>query len=306
MSSWACCEHTENEAAILCPTLSLSLQVNSGGSVADPVSFLHMHQIVAWITLQAPSDSLRAGNSSLHPRSDLWSPDFSSQPSQMAQKVKDPPTMQETQETWVKSLFRKICSRRKWQPTPVFLPGKSHGQRSLASYSPKGCEELDTAEHLCPPADIPLRLRIAVRWPGPSLQVSLCSTCCRPVAVFSLKPLKLSFSPHWSPLLVKRFPVSRNISSFIAPSQGYRSYPNSPFLSFLLPCYLVIFLAFWFYELFCQHLAGILWALFYIHICLWKEVSSMSFYCTILLWSLICFVLFFFSNFCGPTIYCYK
>ena len=30
--------------------------------------------------------------------------------------------------------------RRKWQPTPVFLPGKSHGQRSLASYSPCGCK----------------------------------------------------------------------------------------------------------------------------------------------------------------------
>jgi len=31
---------------------------------------------------------------------------------------------------------RKIPCRRKWQPTPVLLPGKSHGQRSLASYSP--------------------------------------------------------------------------------------------------------------------------------------------------------------------------
>ena len=31
---------------------------------------------------------------------------------------------------------RKIPWRRKWQPTPVFLPGKSHGQRSLAVYSP--------------------------------------------------------------------------------------------------------------------------------------------------------------------------
>ena len=30
----------------------------------------------------------------------------------------------------------KISWRRKWQPTPVFLPGKSHGQRSLAGYSP--------------------------------------------------------------------------------------------------------------------------------------------------------------------------
>ena len=33
-----------------------------------------------------------------------------------------------------------------WQPTPVFLPGKSHGQRSLVGCSPWGCEELDTTE----------------------------------------------------------------------------------------------------------------------------------------------------------------
>ena len=38
--------------------------------------------------------------------------------------------------------------RRKWQPTPVFWPGKSHGQRSLAGYSPLGRKELDTAERL--------------------------------------------------------------------------------------------------------------------------------------------------------------
>ena len=31
---------------------------------------------------------------------------------------------------------RKIAWRRKWQPTPAFLPGKFHGQRSLAGYSP--------------------------------------------------------------------------------------------------------------------------------------------------------------------------
>jgi len=41
----------------------------------------------------------------------------------------------------------KIPWRRKWQPTPVFLPGKSHGQRSLAGYSPWGCKELDMSEH---------------------------------------------------------------------------------------------------------------------------------------------------------------
>ena len=41
---------------------------------------------------------------------------------------------------------RKIPWRRKWQPTPVFLAGISHGQRSLAGYSPWGHEELDTTE----------------------------------------------------------------------------------------------------------------------------------------------------------------
>ena len=38
--------------------------------------------------------------------------------------------------------------RREWQPTPVFLPGESHGQRSLAGHSPWGPEELDTTEWL--------------------------------------------------------------------------------------------------------------------------------------------------------------
>ena len=36
--------------------------------------------------------------------------------------------------------------RRAWQPTPVFLPGESHGQRSLAGYSPWGHTESDTTE----------------------------------------------------------------------------------------------------------------------------------------------------------------
>ena len=42
----------------------------------------------------------------------------------------------------------KISWRRKWQPTPVFLPEKSHGWRSLVDYSPRGCKELDTTEQL--------------------------------------------------------------------------------------------------------------------------------------------------------------
>ena len=47
---------------------------------------------------------------------------------------------------WFDSWVTKIPWRRVWQPTPIFLPGKSHGQRSLAGYSPLGCKELDTME----------------------------------------------------------------------------------------------------------------------------------------------------------------
>ena len=45
---------------------------------------------------------------------------------------------------------RKIPWRREWQPTPVFLPGKSHGQRSLEGYSPWDCmtERLNSNAHL--------------------------------------------------------------------------------------------------------------------------------------------------------------
>ena len=42
----------------------------------------------------------------------------------------------------------KIHWKRKWQPTPVFLPGEFYGHRSWAGYSSWGCKELDTTEWL--------------------------------------------------------------------------------------------------------------------------------------------------------------
>ena len=51
-------------------------------------------------------------------------------------------------------------SWRKWQPTPVFLPGESHGQRSLAGYSPLGRKELDITEQLT----LSLRTVVSVEW----------------------------------------------------------------------------------------------------------------------------------------------
>ena len=41
-----------------------------------------------------------------------------------------------------------MCRSRNWQPTPVFLPGEFHGQRSLAGHSPWGCKESDPTEQL--------------------------------------------------------------------------------------------------------------------------------------------------------------
>ena len=46
----------------------------------------------------------------------------------------------------VKGNGENLGQRRQWLPTPVLLPGKSHGQRSLVGCSPWGCEESDTTE----------------------------------------------------------------------------------------------------------------------------------------------------------------
>ena len=63
----------------------------------------------------------------------------------VAQRVKCLPAMWEIR---VRSLGWEVPWRRKWQPTPVPVPGKSHGWRSLVGYSPGGHKELDTTERL--------------------------------------------------------------------------------------------------------------------------------------------------------------
>ena len=63
----------------------------------------------------------------------------------VAQLVKNLPAVQKTRvHPWV----GKIPWRRKWQPTPVSLPGKSHGQRSLLGCGPWGYKELGATEQL--------------------------------------------------------------------------------------------------------------------------------------------------------------
>ena len=69
----------------------------------------------------------------------------------MAQLAKHLPAIRRPEfNPWV----RKIPWRRKWQPTPVLFPGKSHGQRSLVGYSPWGYKELGTTEQLSLSVDI--------------------------------------------------------------------------------------------------------------------------------------------------------
>ena len=63
----------------------------------------------------------------------------------VVQTVKNLPAKQETQ---VQSLCLEDPWRRAWQPTPVFLPGEFHGQRSLAGYSSWGHKGSDTTERL--------------------------------------------------------------------------------------------------------------------------------------------------------------
>ena len=51
--------------------------------------------------------------------------------------VKSQPEMQELQETQIQSLgWEDPLEERAWQPSPVYLPGESHGQRSLTGYNP--------------------------------------------------------------------------------------------------------------------------------------------------------------------------
>ena len=53
----------------------------------------------------------------------------------------------DTREVGLSPWVRKIPWRRKWQPAPVFLPGKFHGQKKLMDYSLWGHKELDMIEH---------------------------------------------------------------------------------------------------------------------------------------------------------------
>ena len=113
---------------------------------------------------------------------------------------------------------RKIPWRRTWQPTPVFLPEKSHGQRSLETYSPWSCKESDTTEWLstltvysinmsgAPRIGIKLRLLVgACVIVGGGLVAKLCPTLATPWTIACQAPLSMGFSrqEYWNGLQKK-------------------------------------------------------------------------------------------------------
>ena len=77
----------------------------------------------------------------------------------------------------------KIHWRKKWQPTPVFLPGKSHGQRSLAGYSAWGRKESDTTKQLHFTSSLHFSFKVLPLCLGPG---KLCINVSRQIWAFAL------------------------------------------------------------------------------------------------------------------------
>ena len=73
--------------------------------------------------------------------------------------VKNLSAMQEPRRNWFDPWVREISWRREWQSTLVFLPGESHGQRSLVDYRPWDCKESGIVT-LCPE----MRMQMALQF----------------------------------------------------------------------------------------------------------------------------------------------
>ena len=82
----------------------------------------------------------------------------------VAQRLKHMPAMRET---WVRSLGQEDPLKKEMAPTPVFLPEKSHGPRSLEGCSPWGLKESDVTERLTH-----TRPQVTETTPGQGRQVS--------------------------------------------------------------------------------------------------------------------------------------
>ena len=112
-----------------------------------------------WVTQQ----EARGGWASKAPSVFIAIPHHSASP--VAQLVKNPPVNARDAE----SLGYEDPLEKEWQPALVLLPGKSHGQRSLAGYSPWGCKESDVTGRSCTRAHTHSVTQITV-WALPSVK----------------------------------------------------------------------------------------------------------------------------------------
>ena len=136
------------------------------------------------------------------------------------QKVKNLPSIQEI---WVPSLGGKSSWRRKWQPTPVFLPEELHGQRSLVGYSPWGYKEWDITEYLTHThTELELGFTILKGWKKKTKENKIqelkwkraCQTICGPqTKIFTLWPFteKVSTGKLWITIKMTRARVGVNM-----------------------------------------------------------------------------------------------
>ena len=120
---------------------------------------------------------------------------------------------------------RKVPWRRAWQPTPVFLPGDSHGQRSLEGCSPWGRRELGTMERLSSSRTI--------QWPSAWRQGTLVLCVQTTQQLCTLRPPQVSASPTEALSILSRNLTLKETGSLQwAPSRP--SQHLSPWLSPLL------------------------------------------------------------------------
>ena len=114
--------------------------------------------------------------------------------------------------------MEKIPWRRKWQPTLVFLPGESHGGRSLVGYSPWGREESETTEwlHCHFHFLLPKSHEVCLNWQNSSRKTA------RIILFYLTQPQELGFSvdhcAHLSPY---------SMTDFSLQSHGLCSLPGS-------------------------------------------------------------------------------
>ena len=121
---------------------------------------------------------------------------------------------------WVRSLGEEDPWRRKWQPTPGFLPGESHGQRSLAGYSPWGRRESEMTENAR--TAFLKNLPATLRTPAPKTLTPYAV----PPQLRGLQGGPSASAPVLSPLAVRRLPYGPAGTSFVQAAQEQRRRPE--------------------------------------------------------------------------------